>query len=245
MLEQAADEPQRRVRQLGVALLVIKQGLAVLPQPDVDVHAAARLAVERLGHEGGGLSGADGAVLDKVLGNHGLVGHFGEALGLHLYLQLARAAHLVVVVLHLDAPVGHFHADVVAQVEGHVLGQGGVVAVVVGSLIAQAVGVGGGPVCLGAVHPEGGSVGGVFKADPVKDIEFKLRAHHHRVGDAGFPHVFLCPLGDAAGVLAEPAVLRLVDDLYVPGHGQGWRGGEGLQAGGIQIWHENHVALLH
>ena len=56
VLEQAADEPASRVGQRTVAALVVEQGLAVLPQRDVGVHARAVVAKEGLGHEGRGMA---------------------------------------------------------------------------------------------------------------------------------------------------------------------------------------------
>ena len=154
----------------------------------------------------------------------------------------------MVVVLHGHAPVGHLQADVVAQIVGGVLGQGGVVAVVVGDLIALGGTVGllaGVPLRLGGVHLKGGLVGLVLKADAVEEIELELRADDHLVGDARLPHILLGPLGDRAGVLAEAAVLRLVDDHHVAGHGEGGDLCEGVQLGGAGVGDEDHVALFH
>ena len=209
------------------------------------VHTAARFAVDGLGHEGGGLSGLGGGVLDDVLGNHGLVGHFRQVLRLHLHLQLAGSAHLVVVVLDLYAPVVHFQADVVAQVIGDILGERGVVAVVMGDLIALAVRKAGVPISLPGVQAEAAHIGAAHKGRAVEDIELKLRTDNRLVRDAGFPHVLLRPLCDRPGILAETMVFRLLDDQHVAGHGQGRQGGEGVQLSGIRVRDKDHVALFH
>ena len=64
VLDQAADVPQRHLRQAGIAVAG-EQRLAVLPQRLVGVHAAAVVPEERLGHEGHGLAVLVGDVLRR------------------------------------------------------------------------------------------------------------------------------------------------------------------------------------
>ena len=135
-----------------------------------------------------------------------------------------------------------------AEIEGGVLGQGGVVAVVVGNLVALTGAVNGDrgvPLCLGGVHLKGCLVGPVLKFYVIEEVEFKLRADNHLVGDTRLPHVLLGPLGDAAGVLSKALVFRLGDDLHIAGHGEGGNLHKGVQTGGFQVGDKDHVALLH
>jgi hypothetical protein len=67
----------------------------------VHVHAAAVVADDRLGHEGGGLAVAVGDVLDDVLQRQQLVGLLDQRVELGADLALAGGGDLVVV--HLDS----------------------------------------------------------------------------------------------------------------------------------------------
>ena len=58
----------------------------------MDVHSAAGLAVDGLGHERGTLAVLEGGVVDDVLDEHGRVGHLAHLAELRLDLELARAA---------------------------------------------------------------------------------------------------------------------------------------------------------
>ena len=89
MREQSSDVVLRQVGQVGVAALLEHQRVAVLPQGLVDMHAGAVLLEDRLGHEGRGLAGAPGLVLDHVLVDHHLVRHPQERLEAHVDLALA------------------------------------------------------------------------------------------------------------------------------------------------------------
>ena len=205
------------------------------------VHAAAGLPCHGLGEEGGGAPLPHGLVFDHVLSGHGVVGHAGHLAQLYLNLHLAAAAHLGVVVLHLDTPLLQEHADAAAEVLGDVLGQGGVVAGFLGDLVAVVFAA---PLGLAGVDAETGGLrlGGVLH--PVKDIELILRAHDHLVGDAQLLHVGDGPLGHVPGILAKGAVGRAVDDHHIPDHGEGGHLPKGVHHRSVQIGHENHVAAL-
>ena len=70
---------QRAVsRQQRVALLVVEEVRAVLPQALVGVHARAVVAEERLRHERRDLAGGAGDLLDDVLVAEDLVGGLDE-----------------------------------------------------------------------------------------------------------------------------------------------------------------------
>ena len=106
MTEQSSNEIQRRIGELRVPLLIIEQGLAVLPQPDVDVHPAARFTEEYMRETG---------VADQMV-----VGPEFE-----FYLFDSVRSYLMVMVFYFYAPILHHPADLIAQVKGEVLGQGG------------------------------------------------------------------------------------------------------------------------
>src|SRR5690606_10613549 len=115
VLEDAADVPQRQLRQAAVAVAGV-QVLAVLAQRLVHVHAAAVVADDRLRHEGDGLAVAVGDVLDDVLHGQQLVGLAHERVELGADLALAGGGHLVVVDLDLDAGLFQGLAHLGAQV---------------------------------------------------------------------------------------------------------------------------------
>ncbi len=246
MLQQSAHEIMGRPAQPRIPLLVIEQGQPVFEQQHMYVHAAARLLVDGLGEEGGGLALLGRQVLDDVFDDHGVVRHCGHVVQLHLDLHLARAAHLVVVVFHPDAPVLHHHAHVAAQVVAHVLGSRDVVAALVGHLIAivtggvQAVV----PVRLPGVDAVAALSGSHLKTGAVEEIELELGSDHHAVGDAAFLHVFHSAEADVLWVLVEGPVPVLADGAYIAAHGQGGHRGEGIHVGGGRIRQKHHVALL-
>ena len=102
VVQQAADVVAGRVRQAAVAGLVVEQRLAAGPQRLVGVHAGTVVAEHRLRHEGDGLAGLPGGVLDDVLEQHHLVGRGEQGVELVVDLGLA-AADLVVAALDLEA----------------------------------------------------------------------------------------------------------------------------------------------
>ena len=75
VLQDAADVPLGHLAQAGVAVLIVEQRLAVLPQALVGVHAGAVVGVDGLGHERDRLAVALGHVLDDVLIELHVVGH--------------------------------------------------------------------------------------------------------------------------------------------------------------------------
>ena len=103
VLEQAADVVAGRLRQQRVALGVVEEVRAVLPEALVGVHARAVVAEERLRHEGHDLAGPIGRLADDVLVLEDLVGGLDERAVADVDLGLARPADLVVVDLDVDA----------------------------------------------------------------------------------------------------------------------------------------------
>src|SRR4030043_239003 len=101
-LEKSPCVVSGRLADQGIALGVVEDVCAVLPEALMDVHAGAVVAVERLGHEGRHLIVPVGDVLDDVLVPHHLVGHGHQSVELHVDLGLAGSRNLMVVDLDGD-----------------------------------------------------------------------------------------------------------------------------------------------
>src|SRR5690606_3872240 len=104
------------VRQAAVALLVVEERLAVVPQRLVRVHARAAVAEERLRHEGGDLAPLESGVLDDVLELEDVVRGVHHRVEAVVDLRLAAGADLVVRALEDETRVDQLEADVVAEV---------------------------------------------------------------------------------------------------------------------------------
>ena len=218
MGEDAADVPAGDVGELAVAPLVEEQGLAVLPQGVVAVHARARGAEERLGHEGGGLARLPGDVLDDVLELHHVVARGEQGGEAVVDLLLAAGAHLVVGPLDGQPGLLADPHHLVAQVR-HLVGggdrevaalEGDLVALVAAGLLAPGV-----PRGLVGVDGVERALGGGVEAHGVEEVELGLRADVAGVGDAGGAQVVLRLGGDGAGVAREDLIGERVDDREV------------------------------
>ena len=210
------------------------------------VEAAARLFIDGFWQEGGRLAFPGCHVLDNVFDNHGVVGHDGHIRQLYLDLHLAGAAHLVVVVFYLDAPVFHLHADAASKVVAHILGRGDVVAAV-GHLVAVVAGrvQSAVPVRLSGVDAVSALFGRNLIAGGVEQIKFKLGSDHHLVSDAGLFHVIHGAQAHIFRVLVKGGVFSLTDDTDIAAHGQCGHIRKGVYIGGIRVWQKDHVALLN
>ena len=203
VLEQATDVPARDVGEPAVAVLVVEERVAVVPQRLVGVHARAVVAEERLRHEGRDLAPLLGGVLDDVLELQDVVCRVDHRVELVVDLLLAAGAHLVVRALELEARVDQLEADVVAQVGLLVDGADREVAALVRGLVGEvsalfdAAGVPGGLVGVDRVE---GLVLLHLVADVVEDVELGLGGEERGVGDAGRREVLLGLLGNLARV---------------------------------------------
>ena len=203
VLEQAANEPAGRVGQGAVAALVVEQGLAVLPQRDVRVHARTVVAEQGLGHEGRGMTKLEGRVLDDVLELHHVVGRGLQRREAVVDLLLATRADLVVGALDRQADLFEEAAHLVAHVRVLVGGGDGEVAALDGHLVAHVAalfGAAGVPVRLGGVNGEEGVVRGDLVAHVVEEVELRLGADEALVRDAGRTQVGLGLGSDLARV---------------------------------------------
>ena len=214
MPEQTADRVQRRFAQVGVAVTG-KERLAVLPQRQVGVHAAAVVREDRLGHEGDRLVVAAGDVLDDVLVPHELVGHLQQRREPHVDLALPGRAHLMVMRFHDDAHLAHLADHLAAQVLVGVGGADGEVSALVARLVAQ-VGLleaGGVPRTLHRVDLVVPPVLVLLVADLVKDEELGLGPDVAEVGDARRPEVLGGLAGDVARIARVVLARHGIDDV--------------------------------
>ncbi len=170
MLQQAANKVMGRTAQARIPIFIIKQGLPILEEQHMDMHAAARFLVNRLGQERGRLPLLGCHVLDNIFDNHCIIRHIRHVGELHLNLHLPRPTDLMMMVLYWDPPVLNHHADFAAQAVSHVKRSGDMVAAVIGHLeavipwgIQAAV-----PFCLPGVNPVAALLGRHLKTGAVK-----------------------------------------------------------------------------
>ena len=244
VLEDAADVPQRGLRQAAVAVAG-EQVHAALGQRLVHVHAAAVVADDRLGHEGRGLAVAVRDVLDDVLHRQQVVGLLHQRAELGADLALAGVGDFVVVHFDFDAQRGerlaHLGAQVVQRVERGdrevaALHHRTVAGVAAGVFAARV------PVRFFRIDVEEGVAHLVGEADAVEDEEFRFRAEEGLVGDAAGLEVGLGALGDAARVAGVGLHGRRVED--VAGQDQGRVGGERVEEGGRRVGQQDHVGFV-
>ena len=244
VLEQTAHEVVSRLTEVGVAVVIREHGLTVLEKQHMDVHTAACLAVNGLGHEGSGLAVLEGGVVDDILDLHGGVGHVDHLTQLGLNLELTRSSHLGVVVIDLNAHIFHEHTHLAAALVGDIEGLGNVVILLLGNHYTEALD-GAVPVGLASVHSDTDLSAADLPAHLVEEVEFELGEDLHGIGHTAVLHVLHSCADDVAGVLRQGAVLGSVNDHGVTRHGQGGDGAEGVDHGGVGVGDEDHVALLN
>ena len=105
MVQQATDVPTSEIGQTAVAVLVVEQRLAVLPQRLMAVHARTVVLEQRLRHEGRGVTGFPCHVLDHVLEQLHFVSSVLQGVELVVDLHLATGAHLMVCAFNLQTNV--------------------------------------------------------------------------------------------------------------------------------------------
>ena len=246
MGEQAADKIHGGLAQHGITVLIVEDVFPILLEQHMHVHTVAGLAVQGFGHQGGGLAGPHRLVADHILDGHGIVRQPGHLPQLHLDLHLAGAAHLVVVVLDVDAVFGQLQTGLVPDIEVQVKGLVDVVAPV-GAAMEAAVGrrVPGAPGRLAGFQGKTHAVGFHLVAQGVEHMVFVFRPDDHLVRNAGLLHVGHGPAGHIAGILGKGAVVGLLDHHYIPHKGQGRDLHIGVHNAGGQVRDEHHVAIVH
>ena len=242
MLEQPARVPQRHLAQTGIAVAG-EQGLAVLPQALVAVHAAAVVREQRLGHEGHGLPVLVGHIADDVLVQHQVVRHLEERGEPHVDLGLAARGDFVMVALGVNAALDHGLHHLAAQILV-VIGRRNrevpfLVARPVAEVVLLAATV---PTALVGVDEVVAGVLVLIEPDVVEDEELGFGPEKACVREAGVLQVQLGLLGDPARV----ALVMLARDRVdcVGDHDQRRRLAERIHDGSGRVGNEQHVAFV-
>ena len=248
MLDQAAHIPAGDVGESTVAVLVVEEGLAILPEGLVAVHAGTVVPGDGLGHEGGRLAGQSSGLVDHVLVLHQIVASVQQGVEAIVDLLLAGAAHLVMGALQNQAHLLQVGHHVVAQILVVVNGRYREVALLDPVLEADVVG----PVLLDVdarvprsldgVDLVEGALHAVLEADLVEDEELGLGSEGGRVGDAGGAQVGLRLGGNLPGV----ARVRLIGHRVNNGEGhiQGAMAAEGIQVSSLWIGNQLHIRFV-
>ena len=211
-------------------------------------HARTVVREDRLGHEGGGLAGPLGHVLDDVLVDHQTIGLHQKRRIEDVDLGLAGGAHLVVVNLHGHPDLQHLGHHLRADILLGVVGRHREVAFLVAHLVAQVAAFllpSGVPGRFPGVHRVIGHVAVVAhlrEPGGVEDEELGFRAPVGSVGDAACEQVLLGIPGYPAGVLVIPVTSDRVLDEAV--HHQGAPLEERIRVGGGGVGNQEHVRLF-
>ena len=243
VLDDAADIEQAGFRQVGIARTG-EERLAGLPDRLVHMHARTIVALDRLGHESGGLAIGIGDLVDHILVDLHVVAALGQRVELEAKFMLG-GGDFVVMLFRLDAHVlhdrQHFAAHVLLMVhrrDGEITAlDGGAMAQIAAFIFGAGV-VGaflGVDIIEGFVH---------FDAEPhiVEDEEFGFGAEIGGVANARRIDIGLGGLGDgarAAGVILVGHRLQHIADQDQRGLGK-----EGVNDRGFEIRLEQHVGLV-
>ena len=244
MPEQTAHEVVSELAELGIAVLVIEQGLAVLLEEHMHMHAVAGFAVDGLGHKGCGAAFRDGGIADDVLCDHGIICHLCNICQLNFNLKLTGAADLVMMVFDLYSPILHEKAHLAAEIIVPVLGRSDMITALVGNLetVAADAGI---PVGFLGVDFAANGIGLGFKIDIVEYMEFEFRPDYHFIGNTGSLHIINGCLDDVAGVLIEGLILGACDYHGVAAHGDGLDIRKGIDRSGAEVGDEDHIAVFY
>ena len=252
--EQSADVVAAHLADERVALLVVEEVHAVLPQALVDVHAGAVVAVDRLGHEGQDLVVTVGHVPHHVLRQHHRVRLIAQGAVLEVDLALARRGDLVVVDLHAHAQVHQRGDDLGADVLLGVDRRRGEIAALVLRTVGQVRRVFAVPCAedagVAARVPDAlvrldevmRAMGVLVERHAVEDEELELGAPEAGVGDPRRLQELLGLGGDVARVAAVAVAGDRVSD--VGGDAERLFLEEGLHVHRGGVGEEEHVALV-
>ncbi|EDM30433.1 hypothetical protein RTM1035_10510 [Roseovarius sp. TM1035] len=186
MLENATDEIQRLLAEVGI-FVTGKKRLAVFPDRHVHMHARPVVAIDRLGHEGGGFAIGMRHVVNDVFVFLNLVGLLGQRAENQTQFVLAACDFMVVFIhLHADPLHGreHFGAQVLGVVDRvyreipalEARTMAGVAHLVFGVTVPRRV---------NSVYLIRDFVDGVREAHVVKDEEFSFGAKIGHIADTG------------------------------------------------------------
>ena len=244
MLQQPADVVARGLGQERVALGIVEEVRALLPQALVGVHPRAVVTEERLRHERDDLAVGRRRLPNDVLVLQDLVGGLDEGPVADVDLGLARAADLVVLDLDVDARrlEGHDHlgAEVLELVERRDRE--------VALLGPRPVGEVRRPVAARVPDPFLGvdlvhsAVAGLVEPQRVEDVELDLGAPEARRGDAALGEEALGLATDVARVARIRLAAARLRDVAHEDHRRDVEGR--VDEGGRRVRQEQHVALM-
>ena len=233
----------RLLTEVRVTVVIGEHRLAVLQKQHMDVHSAACLTVDGLGHKGRGLAVLERRVADDILDHHARVGHLAHLAELRLDLKLTRAANLGVVVLNGNAGFFHVQAHLAAALIGAVKRLCDMVVPLTGNDHAAAVDVAV-PVCLLGVKAHTDLVRCDLPRHIVEEIEFKLGQNEHGIGNTAVTHILLRRAHDVARILIERTVGGIVDDHGIAGHRERRDLAERVDLRGVRVGDKDHIALF-
>jgi hypothetical protein len=204
----------------------------------MEVHAAARLAEQRFGHERDSLPAQVRGHLGDVLDHHGRVARLDQPHHRGLDLHLAWAADLMVMVLDRHAHQLESPHHVGAQVEQLIFGRDGMIATMRRDVMSvpalRTV-----PVRFPAHHLVAGAVDARFVADAVEDVKLEFRPPAAFVRDARGTHKLLGAAGNVARVIGERGVRVGFESSADKAQGNGIP--ERVQKARREVWDEHHV----
>ena len=206
------------------------------------VHAAARFAVDGLGHQRCRQTVFAGDIVNDVLDVHRAVRHRGHLAEQRLNFELG-VADLGVMVFDGDAGLFDLHAHLAARLVRLVEGLGNVIVVLIRSDAAGAFGIAV-PVGLFGVDVETDVVVRDLPLDLVEQVKLKLGQDHHGVGNAAVAHVLLSREHDVARILRQRTVGRIVNDHGVADHAERLDLAERVDHRGLKVGNIDHVALF-
>lgn len=240
VFEDAADVVQAEVTEAGVAIAGHDGGIA-FPEGGVDMHAGAVVAVEGLGHEGGGFAEAGGDIFDHVFVFAEAVAHGEEGIEAEVDFALAAGGDLMVLGFDHETDVLHGGDHFVPEVHKGIHGGDGEVAFLVGDFVAEVGHFPGSgiPDTLAGIDVVKGLVGCGAVADIIEDEKLGFGAEAGAVGDAGGGEVFLGFDGDAA----RGAGIGIAGDgiLDIAGQAEGGAADERIDKGGAGVGNDEHI----
>ena len=241
MLQDAADVPLGQPAQTRVAAFVIEQGLAVLPQTLMGMHAGAVIGIDRLGHECHGLAVSLGHVFDHVFVKLHVVGHLQHRVETHVDLALPGRADFMVMQLDAHARRDQRAHHLGPQVLKRIHRRDGKVAALVGHRVPEAEDTGV-PGAFDAVDLIGRRVFSGRVHDLVENEKLRLRAKIGRVGDAGAHHVLKCLARHVARVAGVGIATHRI--IHIANQAKRRRFANRIDDGGRRIADQDHVARL-
>src|ERR1043166_2342756 len=244
VFDQAANVVPRHFADEPVALLVVEQVLAILPQTLVGVHAGAIVLKERLGHDGDDFSSLPGGVFYHVLIKQNLVGHLGQGPISHVDFGLPAGAHFVVVDFDLDAAFLQVLHHLGAQILVLIHGGYGEIALFVSDLVAEVgfVVVPRVPKPFFRIDVVVAVVMSLVEANAIEDEKLDFGSPVADIRHAARFKILLGFLGDVAWISAVGLAGHRIDD--VTNQAQRRMLGEGVHKRSVGIGDQQRVALV-